>query len=185
MKITDLKCAILGENPVIRIVTDEGVDGYGQIESTKPYTTPHVLFFRDALLGWRALRKNPSLVKTGFAALVVVALLAVPVFLTGEPAEEAVENVAGVSEATIHPHEEAAEAALIVTGIAGAMALVALGAYRRRALPRWLTGGAFTAALVATTMLGWAANLGGQIRHTEIGGAAAASSGEEVEDHKR
>jgi len=51
VKITDLKCAILGENPVIRIVTDEGVDGYGQIESTKPYTTPHVLFFRDALLG--------------------------------------------------------------------------------------------------------------------------------------
>ena len=51
MKITDLKCAILGENPVIRIVTDEGIDGYGQIESTKPYTTPHVLFFRDALIG--------------------------------------------------------------------------------------------------------------------------------------
>jgi L-alanine-DL-glutamate epimerase-like enolase superfamily enzyme len=51
VKITDLKCAILGENPVIRIATDEGIDGYGQIESTKPYTTPHVLFFRDALLG--------------------------------------------------------------------------------------------------------------------------------------
>jgi L-alanine-DL-glutamate epimerase-like enolase superfamily enzyme len=51
VKITELKCAILGENPVIRVVTDEGIDGYGQIESTKPYTTPHVLFFRDALLG--------------------------------------------------------------------------------------------------------------------------------------
>jgi hypothetical protein len=107
------------------------------------------------------------------------------VFLTGEPAEEAVEGVAGVSESMIHPHEEAAEAALIVTGIAGVMALVALGAYRRRSLPRWLTGAAFTAALVSTTMLGWAANLGGRIRHTEIGGTAAASSGEEVEDHKR
>ena len=34
MKITDLKCAILGKNPIIRIVTDEGIDGYGQIEST-------------------------------------------------------------------------------------------------------------------------------------------------------
>jgi L-alanine-DL-glutamate epimerase-like enolase superfamily enzyme len=51
VRITDLKCAILGENPVIRVVTDEGLDGYGQIESTKPYTTPHVLFFRDALVG--------------------------------------------------------------------------------------------------------------------------------------
>jgi L-alanine-DL-glutamate epimerase-like enolase superfamily enzyme len=51
VKITDLRCVILGENPVIRILTDEGIDGYGQIESTKPYCVPNVLFFRDALLG--------------------------------------------------------------------------------------------------------------------------------------
>ena len=51
VKITDLKCVILGEQPLIRIVTDEGVDGYGQIESTKPYAIPHVLFFKEALVG--------------------------------------------------------------------------------------------------------------------------------------
>ena len=51
MHITDLKCAVLGENPVVRIATDEGVDGYGEVESTKPYVTQHVLFFRDALVG--------------------------------------------------------------------------------------------------------------------------------------
>ncbi len=51
MKITDLKCALLGGHPLVRIVTDEGVDGFGQIESTKPYMVPHVLFFREALVG--------------------------------------------------------------------------------------------------------------------------------------
>jgi len=51
VKITDLKCALLGDNPVIRIVTDEGIDGYGEIEATKPYAVSHVLFFRDSLLG--------------------------------------------------------------------------------------------------------------------------------------
>jgi L-alanine-DL-glutamate epimerase-like enolase superfamily enzyme len=51
MKITDLRCALLGGHPVVRIVTDEGVDGFGQIESTKPYMVPHVPFFRDALVG--------------------------------------------------------------------------------------------------------------------------------------
>jgi L-alanine-DL-glutamate epimerase-like enolase superfamily enzyme len=51
MKITDLKCAIIGQNPVVRIVTDEGIDGYGEVESFKPYLKPFVLFFRDALLG--------------------------------------------------------------------------------------------------------------------------------------
>ena len=32
MKITDLKCAVIGDNPTIRITTDEGLSGYGQAE---------------------------------------------------------------------------------------------------------------------------------------------------------
>ena len=51
MKITDLKCAVIGQNPVVRITTNEGVDGYGEIESTKSYLKPHVLFYRDRILG--------------------------------------------------------------------------------------------------------------------------------------
>ena len=37
MKIIDLKCAIIGYSPVVRIITDEGISGYGQIEKTKFY----------------------------------------------------------------------------------------------------------------------------------------------------
>ncbi len=51
MKITDLKCAIIGHNPVVRITTDEGIEGYGQAESPKRYLKPHVLFYRDHVLG--------------------------------------------------------------------------------------------------------------------------------------
>jgi len=51
IKITDLRCAIIGKNPVIRIVTDQGVSGYGQVESTKPYLKPMVLFYKDYVLG--------------------------------------------------------------------------------------------------------------------------------------
>src|SRR4030095_15642062 len=51
MKITDLKCAVIGQYPIVRITTDEGIDGYGQAESTKPYLQPHVLFYRDLILG--------------------------------------------------------------------------------------------------------------------------------------
>lgn len=51
MKITDLKCAIIGRNPVVRIVTDEGLCGHAAVEAYKPYLKPHILFFRDALLG--------------------------------------------------------------------------------------------------------------------------------------
>src|SRR5258706_13820597 len=51
MKITDLRCAIIGRNPVVRIVTDQGVSGYGQAESTKAYLKPMVLFYKDYILG--------------------------------------------------------------------------------------------------------------------------------------
>jgi L-alanine-DL-glutamate epimerase-like enolase superfamily enzyme len=51
MKITDLKCAVLGENPVVRITTDAGIDGYGEVENTKPYLKPQALFYKPYILG--------------------------------------------------------------------------------------------------------------------------------------
>ena len=51
MKITDVKCTMLGNNPVVRITTDAGIDGLGAVESPKPYLMPHVLFYRDMILG--------------------------------------------------------------------------------------------------------------------------------------
>lgn len=51
MKITDLRCAVIGGSPVVRIVTDEGVCGLGQVELTKPYLKPHILFYKPYILG--------------------------------------------------------------------------------------------------------------------------------------
>ncbi len=51
MKITDLKCAVIGDSPVVRITTDAGIDGIGQVESSKPYLKPHILFYRDRVIG--------------------------------------------------------------------------------------------------------------------------------------
>ena len=51
MKITDMKVTVLGGSPVVRIVTDEGISGYGQAETYKPYLKPHILFYKDFILG--------------------------------------------------------------------------------------------------------------------------------------
>jgi len=51
MKITDLKCAVIGTNPVVRIVTDEGISGYGEIEAYKPYLKPQVLHYGQFIIG--------------------------------------------------------------------------------------------------------------------------------------
>src|SRR5437660_513906 len=51
MKITDLKCTVLGQNPVVRITTDAGIDGYGEAENSKSYLKPHILFYKPYILG--------------------------------------------------------------------------------------------------------------------------------------
>jgi len=51
VKITDLKCAVIGQNPIVRIVTDAWLDGYGEIEGAKPYVKPQVLFYKQYLVG--------------------------------------------------------------------------------------------------------------------------------------
>src|SRR5579862_3577395 len=51
MKIVDLKCAVIGSNPIVRIVTDQGISGYGEVEHFKPYLKPYILQFREAMIG--------------------------------------------------------------------------------------------------------------------------------------
>lgn len=51
IKIIDLKCAIIGQSPVVRVVTDQGISGYGEAESVKNYLKPMVLFYKQYLLG--------------------------------------------------------------------------------------------------------------------------------------
>ena len=120
------------------------------------------------ILGVAVWRNSNEVARLGLVFAIGLAAVAAIVFLTGEPAEEAVEHLAGISERGIHSHEEAAEAALISASLAGLVSLVGLVVFRKRALPRWFTGVALVVVLVAGGMMGWAANLGGQIRHTEL-----------------
>ncbi len=51
LHITDVRCAIIGQNPVIRITTDEGITGWGEAENPKHYLKPHVEFYKPYILG--------------------------------------------------------------------------------------------------------------------------------------
>ena len=115
------------------------------------------------------IARSSDLSKFALAMAVLMALLALPVFFTGEPAEERVEHMAGVSESIIEAHEESAELAFGAMMAIGAGALVLLAwSWRRpfvlaRARPIMLG-----ACLIVTALMGRAANFGGQIRHPEI-----------------
>src|ERR687891_211232 len=80
-------------------------------------------FMVTALLALAFARRSSELTKASLAGLVGLAAIAVVVYFTGEPAEEAIENLPGFSEAVTERHEEFAAAATIVLGIVGSIAL--------------------------------------------------------------
>ncbi len=133
------------------------------------------------VLLWGVIRRSAEVMNVGLVIVVVAGLAAGGTFLTGEPAEERVEGLPGVAKPVIETHEDAATIALIVTAIAAVLALVAL------VMPRKPLGAVTVIVIgaVAFGLMARAANLGGQIRHTELGGAAAAAapaSGGETDD---
>ena len=108
--------------------------------------------------------------------------VAIAVYFTGGAAEEAVEKLAGVTERAIEQHEEAAKVTTIAMSIFGALSLAALVIFRKRQVPRWVGAAGFAGTVVLSTLMGWTANLGGQIRHTEIRSANFQQGGSAAED---
>lgn len=113
--------------------------------------------------------RNTLMMRSSWVLLVVCALMTIPVYLTGEPAEDVVERLPGVSEQILDQHEDLGKPAMIGMLILGALALGALGIswtsekwVRPLAIPLMVT------TVLCGGFLGYTAYLGGQIRHSEI-----------------
>lgn len=143
--------------------------------------------FGALLLAIALTRRSDELARAGLGVLVVAALLSIAVLRSGDAAEDQVEDIPGVSESMIEEHEEAAEAAAVGLGLAGVVSLAGLVLFRRAPrLPRGWTVAALVLAVVASGLMGRAANLGGRIRHSEIRSpAGAADSPAHGGDHER
>jgi uncharacterized membrane protein len=127
--------------------------------------------FGAALLGVGLLRGRAVLQRAGLTMLVLAGLAAGAAYLTGEPAEHALEVQTGVGsrpEALIEAHEDAALTATVATGVLAVMAGVGLWRLRRGGNGRGWMVGTLTLALVAAVALAWVATLGGRISHPEI-----------------
>ncbi|MGB7208450.1 MAG: hypothetical protein WBD27_07310 [Pyrinomonadaceae bacterium] len=121
--------------------------------------------------------KSDAIKRASLAVFLGIALLTIPVYLTGEPAEESVERSVGVSKALIEDHEDAAMPALIAMEITGFFALIGLFVSFRA--PRFANvsfAAALILSLVTFGLMARTANLGGQIRHVEIRSGAAPSN---------
>jgi hypothetical protein len=127
------------------------------------------------VLGWGLLRRSTEITRLGLVATVVVALFSIPVYLTGDPAEDRLRDLdPTVDRHLIHDHEEKAEAGFIAVLVTGAAALAALWLARRPAAARTLPAIVCAGLVVSFGLFAIAALKGGEIRHSELRPDAAA-----------
>jgi uncharacterized membrane protein len=135
------------------------------------------------LLAYGIARRQRDVQRAALAGVVLLALLTVPAYMTGEPAEEAIEHAPGVATALISRHETLATIAMGLTAGLAVLASLALFLSRRdRPVPRALLAGGVLLAVLTTGVLIPTGYFGGQIRHEEIRAAATPERGIPVEE---
>lgn len=137
--------------------------------------------FGAALLAIGLLGRNLTLQRSALVVLIFAGLAAGLAYLTGEPAEHALEGLAGRPETLIEAHEEAAETALLGAGVLAFVSAAGLWRLRRHPLGPVSGAGVLALAMVMALALGWVATLGGRISHPEIR-ADAGTTGATLDD---
>jgi uncharacterized membrane protein len=123
-------------------------------------------------------RKNDTLTKTSFYIFLAAGIFALPVYFTGEGAEEIVEELPGVSESVIGKHEQFASISLTIILICAVISLAALFLYKYFQAVRILKYAVLLFSFGSAITLAQTAHLGGQIRHTEIQSAFSSANNE-------
>lgn len=114
------------------------------------------------------IKKSDILTKTAYYMFLFAGLFAIPVFLTGEGAEEIVEKLPGVSENIVEEHEDLSKIAMAM--LVGGMVISLLGLlfYSKASISKIIRPLMLIVGLAVSLVLLQTAHLGGQIRHTEI-----------------
>jgi uncharacterized membrane protein len=125
------------------------------------------------------LIKTEDVRRSSLIVFVVMALLTIPAFMTGAGAQEKMVADPSVSNTLIQRHEGAAELAVWFMEITGALAVVALWQYIRRASPaRWNTSAILIFSLATVGLMARTGNTGGEIRHSEVRSAQEGTAAE-------
>ena len=115
------------------------------------------------------VRQNDHLKHVSFELLFVIALVTLPAYLSGVAAQQAIQNLPDVSEARIVTHHDAALQGFLLMQLTGFVAWLGLWQFRRHSRPQgWTTAAVLALAAVTVSVMGLAANIGGEIRHPEI-----------------
>ena len=115
------------------------------------------------------ITNSDDLKRASLVVLLGISLIAIPTYLSGNGAQDAIKSLPGVSKSLIEAHEGAALVALGFMEVTGAFAWLGLWQFRRLArVPSWNLAVILVLTLVTFGLMARASNIGGEIRHAEI-----------------
>jgi len=127
--------------------------------------------FGIGLLLASLVRDSADLRRASYVVFFVVALVAIPTYLSGNAADFVLRTQRELLQDVVTAHQNAAMLALIPMEIVGLVSWLALWQSRR-----WHQPAVLALSIVTFVLMARAANIGGQIRHPEIVAAGAAAS---------
>jgi len=127
--------------------------------------------FGIGLLVASLVRDSADLRRASYVVFFVVALVAIPTYLSGNAADFVLRTERELRQDVVTAHQNAAMLALIPMEIVGLVSWLAL--WRSR---RWHQPAVLALSIVTFVLMARAANIGGQIRHPEIVAAGAPAS---------
>jgi hypothetical protein len=115
------------------------------------------------------VRRNDHLKHVSLEMFFLLALVTLPVYLTGLAAQAAITGLPEVSAEAIAAHHDGALMAFILMEITGFVAWLGLWQFQRLARPAgWTYPAVLLLATVTLALMAGAASVGGEIRHPEI-----------------
>jgi hypothetical protein len=115
------------------------------------------------------ITKSDDLKRASLVVLLGIALIAIPTYMSGNGAADAIKSLPGVSKSLIETHEGVALEAVVFMLFTGAFAWLGLWQFRRLArIPGWNLAVILVLTVVSLALMARASNLGGEIRHAEI-----------------
>lgn len=132
------------------------------------------------VLGYGLFVNSEQTKYAAYILLIISALGAGVAYVTGEAAEETVENIQGVAESVIKTHENAALYSLMGIIVLGILSIAAIFITKRKHVNEDLVSKAtLFLAIVCFGLVARTGYLGGKIRHSEINGGASTQTIEE------
>jgi len=122
------------------------------------------------------LRRSDHLKHVALEAVFVIALVTLPVYVTGVAAYREIRELPEISQLAVLMHQDAALFGFMLVEFAGFLAWIALWRWRRHGQPGpGLVPAVMILMVLSLGVMGRAANLGGEIRHPEIRAVGAAA----------